>query len=152
MRDIGPGFTTKICASFTTDEVRRSHGGGQGLASMPIGMLMYSTEAGEVIKSLPSPTYSEVAARDHFAKQFSYWLDSAGSREALRAVVDPLVFDLVDSLPEVEVSSASSVQWGNKKSGESILGPGRRCLMFVTFLDTWWGGSNSSSQRSGCRQ
>lgn len=107
---------------FTTDEVRRSHGGGQGLASMPIGMLMYSTEAGEVIKSLPSPIYSEVAARDHFAKQFSYWLDSAGSRESLRAVVDPLVSDLVDSLPEVGVSSASSVQWGAQEEWGINLG------------------------------
>ena len=89
---------------------------------MPIGMLMYSTEAGEVIKSLPSPTYSEVAARDHFAKQFSYWLNSAGSRESLRAVVDPLVFDLVDSLPEVEVSSASSVQWGAQEEWGINLG------------------------------
>ena len=107
---------------FTTDEVRRSHGGGQDLASMPIGMLMYSAEAGEVIKSLPSPTYSEVAARDHFAQQFPYWLDSAGSRESLRDVVDPLVFDLVDSLPEVEVSSASSVQWGAQEEWGINLG------------------------------
>lgn len=107
---------------FTTDEVRRSHGGSEGLASMPIGMLMYSAEAGEAIKSLPSPTYSEVAARDHFAKQFPYWLESAGSRESLRDVVDPLVFDLVDSLPEVEVSSASSVQWGAQEEWGINLG------------------------------
>ena len=83
---------------------------------------MYSAEAGEAIKSLPSPTYSEVAARDHFAKQFPYWLESAGSRESLRDVVDPLVFDLVDSLPEVEVSSASSVQWGAQEEWGINLG------------------------------
>lgn len=107
---------------FATDEVRRSHGGSQGLASMPIGMLMYSAEAGEVLKSLPSPTYSEVAARDHFAKQFPYWLESAGSRESLREIVDPLVSDLVDSLPEVKVSSASSVQWAAQEEWGINLG------------------------------
>jgi class 3 adenylate cyclase len=114
---------------YVTDELRRSWAGLQGLATVPIGLHYYGSEAMSLQAGWTRiATSTTDFLRENFTHHFPELLaGTPGGRPALRALVDPCLHDLVDQLPDGEPVAAASFQsattqaWGISLGTREVL-------------------------------
>ncbi|HMS62094.1 MAG TPA: adenylate/guanylate cyclase domain-containing protein [Solirubrobacteraceae bacterium] len=84
---------------YVTDELRLTFGGNVELASWPIGTHMFSPEFLAATRQWRFGTTTDDLFRSNFAAVGGWALtDTPGGRDELRAIVDPIVHDMVDQI------------------------------------------------------
>lgn len=99
---------------YATEDYRNTVSGLTGLGPFPLGAFAYSTEALAIdSKAQIFRTHEQykIQAREIFESTFGVLLEVfEGDRQALRAASDPLVHDLIDSLPDRAPAPAIAFQ------------------------------------------
>jgi len=107
-------FDASYRAVYATEDYRKTVSGLNGLGPFPMGAFHFSSESKLVISNqllFGSQGLFESQYREDFEHNFGVLLEIfGGDRELLRAASDPLVHDLIDSLPEIAPTPAYAFQ------------------------------------------